>query len=379
MAQASKQDIELTEAGKATPDWGPRGSAAATIAARLSFDNISHGFGGSEVLHNISLELAPGEIVCLLGPSGCGKTTLLRIGAGVERPKIGRVLLDGREVASPTTFVPPEKRSIGLMFQDFALFPHLTILDNVMFGLKHLPRNEAAREAQAALNRVGMTEYETAYPHMLSGGEQQRIALARAIAPRPAVLLMDEPFSGLDRRLRTEVREETLAVLKETRASALMVTHDPEEAFGMADRIALMRAGHLVQLGTPRELYSQPARASVARMFSNFNEIEVKVKAKYAQTPFGKFRAPNLADGEAALVLIRPEAFELNPQGRGVKALVSDARFMGDVHKVGLVVEGYDKPFSALIREGAEPKIGSIVKVKIDKSHVFVFPPSGPQ
>jgi len=366
----AEQPIEQT----GNPKWGPRGSAAATIAARLSFENISHSFNNNDVLKGISLDLAPAEIVCLLGPSGCGKTTLLRIGAGVERPKQGRVILDGQEVAGPDGFIPPEKRSIGLMFQDFALFPHLTILDNVLFGLKQMPRDQALTEARAALNRVGMRAYEGFYPHTLSGGEQQRIALARAIAPRPAVLLMDEPFSGLDRRLRTEVREETLAVLKETRASALMVTHDPEEAMGMADRIALMRSGRLVQLGTPDELYNHPVSAAVARMFSPFNEIEAKVTGKHIETPIGRLPAGVCPDGSKAIIMLRPEAFQRTADSKGIKAMITSARFMGNCYNTGLLIEGWDEPLTAYLNANRAPKVGSVVTITIDMSHVFVFP-----
>jgi iron(III) transport system ATP-binding protein len=178
------------------------GRAAATIAARLTFERVERQFAASHALSGFSLDIAPAEVVCLLGPSGSGKTTLLRVASGIEKPTAGRVLINDFEVAGPQRFVPPEKRNVGLMFQDFALFPHLTIRDNVAFGLKALPREDAAREALAALNRVGLERYANDYPHILSGGEQQRVALARAILPRPAVMLMDEPFSGLDVQLR---------------------------------------------------------------------------------------------------------------------------------------------------------------------------------
>src|SRR5262245_53156052 len=190
----------------------PRGRTPASIAARLTYDNVTHRYDAVTAVRDFSLDIAPGEIVCLLGRSGCGKTTLLRLAAGVEEPSTGRILINDREVSGAARFLPPEQRGVGLMFQDFALFPHLSNLANVMFGLKALPRADAEREARLALARVGLAEYANAYPHMLSGGEQQRVALARAVAPRPSVLLMDEPFSGLDRSLRDEVREETLAV-----------------------------------------------------------------------------------------------------------------------------------------------------------------------
>jgi iron(III) transport system ATP-binding protein len=210
--------------------WGRRGTAGAAIAARLSFEDVSHAYGDALSVERLTADVEPAEIVCLLGPSGCGKSTLLKLAAGLEQPAAGRILINGREVSGPDRFLPPEKRGIGLMFQDFALFPHLTVLRNVMFGLTTLKRGPAEQAARTALRRVGLEHFAELYPHLLSGGEQQRVALARAIAPRPGILLMDEPFSGLDSRLRDEVRDETLAVLREKRATCIIVTHDPEEA-----------------------------------------------------------------------------------------------------------------------------------------------------
>ncbi|MDJ0513302.1 MAG: ABC transporter ATP-binding protein, partial [Methyloceanibacter sp.] len=245
-----------------------RGKAAVTFAASLKVDCVSRSYGPTFALKDVTLEVEPSKILCLLGPSGCGKTTLLRIVAGVEAPSSGTILLDDEEVAGPNRFVPPEKRGVGLMFQDFALFPHLTILDNVAFGLRSLSKQEAQAEARAALKRVGLSDYESDYPHILSGGQQQRVALARAIAPRPGVVLMDEPFSGLDSQLRESMREETLAILRESRATCIVVTHDAEEAMRMGDVIALMREGRIVQMGSAPELYRAPKNIFAARTFS---------------------------------------------------------------------------------------------------------------
>jgi len=354
------------------PKWGPRGTAAAMFAARVSFEHVSHTFGRIPAVIDINLELAPGEIVCLLGPSGCGKTTLLRIAAGVERQSEGRILLDGREISGPGIFVPPEKRGIGLMFQDFALFPHLTILENVAFGLRDLERSVATQEAKSSLRRVGLAEYEGAYPHALSGGEQQRVALARAIAPRPAVLLMDEPFSGLDQRLRDNVRDETLAILKETRASSLLVTHDPEEAMRMADRIVLMRGGRMVQSGTARDIYSNPVDADAARFLSDFNEIEGIVAGGRVDTPLGPVAAPGLADGTAVDVLIRPVGVRIG-SGNDREAQVLSSRFLGDHSVLALTVAGDDRIIHAQLSESDPPARGSLVAVAADPAHVFVF------
>lgn len=353
--------------------WGPRGTAGATFAGLLTFQNVSKRFGRSAAVIDVSLELLPGEIACLLGPSGCGKTTLLRIAAGIERPDSGRVLSDGDEMAGPNKFVPPEKRNIGLMFQDFALFPHLTIIDNVAFGLKKLAREEARSIARHALERVGLAGYAQSYPHHLSGGEQQRVALARAVVPRPQVMLMDEPFSGLDQRLRESVRAETLALLRETRASCLLVTHDPVEAMGLADRIFLMRSGRLVQAGKPEDLYRQPIDAAAARFFSDANELIGEVAGQGVVTPLGCFAAPQGLNGAKALVMVRPQGFSVANGSDGIEGHVLETRFQGDDVRCTLMFSGIEEPITARIDSRTAPRKGETVRFRIDPEHVFVF------
>jgi iron(III) transport system ATP-binding protein len=298
---------------------------------------------------------------------------LLRVTAGVERPSSGRVLLDSQEVAGPNRFVPPEQRGVGLMFQDFALFPHLSILDNVAFGLKSLTRREAKVEARAALKRVGLAHYASEYPHILSGGEQQRVALARAIAPRPSVLLMDEPFSGLDPRLREKMREETLAILHETRATSIVVTHDAEEAMRMGDRVALMRAGKIVQTGKALDLYRAPKDILAARTFSDLNELPARVEQGNATTPLGRFFANGLPDGANAIVCVRQRGVRLLEPGQGVPARVLDARFLGDIALVELAVQGVDAPILARVRESDVPPQGAEIGVSVDAGAVLIF------
>ena len=352
---------------------GARGKAAVTFAARLTFEDVSRRYGESLALDHVSLDIEPGEIVCLLGPSGCGKTTLLRIAAGVERPSGGRVLIDKQEVAGPDRFVPPEKRGVGLMFQDFALFPHLSVLDNVAFGLNFLTRNEAKAEALAALERVGLGHYAAEYPHILSGGEQQRVALARAIAPRPSVLLMDEPFSGLDPRLRESMREETLAILHETRATSIVVTHDAEEAMRMGDRVALMRKGRIVQTGKAVDLYRAPKDILAARTFSDLNEVPARVVKGNAETVLGRFFAGGIADGKEAIVCVRQRGVRLLAAGEGVPGRVLDTRFLGDVGLVEVAVQGLDAPILARVRESDVPPQGTEIGVGVDAGAVLVF------
>jgi iron(III) transport system ATP-binding protein len=341
----------------------------------MSFEHVSLAFGGMEAVNDVSFELQPGEIVCLLGPSGCGKTTLLRIAAGVERPQSGRVLLDGQLVAGNGTFVPPERRNVGLMFQDYALFPHLSIIDNVAFGLQNMDRAARLNEARNALKRVGMAAFEDNFPHSLSGGEQQRVALARALVPRPAVVLMDEPFSGLDQRLRDNVRHETLILLKETRASAMLVTHDPVEAMGMADRILLMRRGRLVQAGTPDELYRHPADPEAARFFCDFNEVRGQVKGGKVLTALGEFDASGLADGADALVMIRPQGIRRVRQGdkNRWQGQVLDARFLGDFHDLSIQLQGMEQSLQVRVAAGEPVRKGDVLAFTIDNEHVLVF------
>ncbi len=350
-----------------------RRKAGVSFAAQLTFENISRRYGETLALDEVSLDIPPGEVLCLLGPSGCGKTTLLRIAAGVEWPSSGRVLIDGQEAAGPDTFVTPEKRGVGLMFQDYALFPHLTILRNVAFGLRFLSRSEAAAEALAALSRVGLAHYAGEYPHILSGGEQQRVALARAIAPRPGVLLMDEPFSGLDPQLREKMREETLAILHETRATCIVVTHDAEEAMRMGDRVALMRKGRLIQTGKALDLYRAPKDILAARAFSDLNEVSARVESGAAKTPLGSFPTNGLADGAKAIVCLRQRGVRLLPLGEGIPGRVLDSRFLGDLALVEIAVQGVDAPLLARVGEAEAPKAGTEIGVGIDPGAILVF------
>jgi iron(III) transport system ATP-binding protein len=357
-----------------SPRWGQRGTAGATIATALTYDRVEHAYGSIEAVRGVSLSIEPGEILCLLGQSGCGKSTLLRLAAGLEMPSAGRVLIDGREVSSTARMVPPEKRGIGYMFQDFALFPHLTILQNVAYGLGGIPRADAESAARTALARVGLSDFAADYPHSLSGGEQQRVALARAIAPRPGILLMDEPFSGLDARLRDDVRDETLAVMRETRATCIVVTHDPEEAMRMADRIALMRGGRLVQVGPPEALYRTPVDLATARFFSEINEFSGTVHNEVADTPLGRFPAAGVPDGAIVDVGVRPQGIYLSAVGPGVLGRVLRRRFLGEVDLVEIAVQGLDTPLLARMRNAKSAVPGTDVMVVTEPGDVLVFP-----
>ncbi|UUP19318.1 Spermidine/putrescine import ATP-binding protein PotA [Nitratireductor thuwali] len=372
---ASHADADRPASPMSAADEKPaRVTAGVTFAARLAFENISHRFApGEPTLDDVSLAAEPGEVLCLLGPSGSGKTTLLRIAAGIETQNSGRILLNEREISGPDVYVPPEERSIGLVFQDFALFPHLTILDNVRFGLTALSNEEARREAMIALSRVGLEGYAAAYPHVLSGGEQQRVALARALAPRPAVLLMDEPFSGLDSRLKDSVRAETLAILRQSRATAIVVTHDAEEAMRMGDRIALLREGRLVQIGTAEELYLRPVDLFVAGFFSELNIFEGRVKAGVADTPVGPVPAAGFEDGQWVTVAVRLSGFEVNATAGVVQARVVSRRFLGVVELLELAVPGVEEHVRARVRCGMLPPSIRDIFLDVRPADVLVF------
>lgn len=343
-------------------------------ATGLTLDSVSHAYGDRKVVRDVSLRVAAGELLCLLGPSGCGKTTTLRIAAGLETPRAGRVLLDGEVVSGDGVHVPPERRHVGFLFQDYALFPHLSVRANVEFGLDRLPRARRRARALEVLDQVGMADHAESWPHRLSGGQQQRVALARALAPRPRLMLLDEPFSGLDKRLRDQVRDETLSVLKGSGVCALMVTHDPEEAMVMADRIAVMRDGAVVQMGSPAELYDHPAEPFVAAAFGEVNVLSGRASGGRVETVLGAFAAPDLDDGAEAEVLIRPEG--LTPVA-GEAALVESAHALGRSCLLRLLVGGTRLSARVAGAGAACPMPGSRVGLEVDLTQAFVFSRDG--
>ena len=359
-------------------------SGAGAVSNALEFKEIRHFYGRTLAVDGLTLDVKAGEVVCLLGPSGCGKTTALRVAAGLEPLTEGEVWLEGRKVADPMRMVPPEERAVGLVFQDYALFPHLTILENIAFGLIGLRGSAKEKRCRDVLHQVGMDSYANAYPHELSGGQQQRIALARALAPGPNLVLMDEPFSGLDARLREQVRDRTLHVLKQAGAAVLMVTHDAEEAMYMADRIAVMRDGRLVQLGTPEDLYMHPADGFVAAFFGWVNRMDGRVAGGAVDTPLGLLEAPGCADGAQVEVVIRPEAVNLTPaDGSDLRpgyAKVLASRMLGGtslVHLCTCRTSGEEFHLHARVPGRYLPVEGQIEALTLDRSQVFVFPLEG--
>ena len=273
----------------------------------LSIRNMTKRFVRNlPVVEDLCFEVYTGEIFALLGPSGCGKTTTLRLIAGFERADAGEICVDGRCFEGSKTHLPPEARDIGIVFQEYALFPHLNVLENVAFGLKKLPAKLRDERAMTVLEMVGMTVFKDRKPHQLSGGQQQRVALARSIAPNPKLILLDEPFSNLDAGLRHSTREEIRVLLKNAGMSAVFITHDQEEALCFADRLAVMHDGRIEQIGTPETVYRRPQTPFVADFLGATNLIDGEAEGDCAETPLGRFRIAPSARGKV-LLSVRPE------------------------------------------------------------------------
>ncbi|MEO0484441.1 MAG: ABC transporter ATP-binding protein [Pseudomonadota bacterium] len=345
---------------------------------RLDISGLKKSYGARRAVDDVSVSVAEGQVTCLLGHSGCGKSTTLRIVAGVETEDAGDVRIDGVSLKG----VPPEQRGVGLMFQDFALFPHLRVGDNVAYGIRD--KRQARKRVETLLDRVGMGRFINHYPHELSGGEQQRVALVRALAPRPRVILMDEPFSGLDERLRDSVRDETLAILRDEGAAVLLVTHDPAEAMRMADEVVLMRHGRIVQRGAPYNIFNAPADLEVARFFSDINVISSICEGALVQTAFGAFLAPGHPDGTRVDIVIRPQHLRIDfnragdgprktdMDGQPVRATVARARFMGLYSAVDFDVPGQGL-MTATVPGVFTPQTGTPFYLTVPRKHCRIF------
>jgi iron(III) transport system ATP-binding protein len=281
----------------------------------LEIRNAQKALGGQQILTGVDLGLAPGRVTALLGPSGAGKSTLLRTIAGLEKLDAGTISGSGTTWDDGKTFTQPQKRRVGVVFQDYALFPHLTVADNIAFGIRSWPPDDRQARIAELMAEVEIEALARSYPHELSGGEQQRVALVRALAPRPDIILLDEPFSSLDRRLRGELRQQTMRAIRESGAAALIVTHDADEAFETADELALMDGGRIAQTGSPVDVYLKPASLTCARLLGDLNAFPAKVENGAVQSPFGPLSTPGQAEGAIVRVLARPEAIAPSPDG----------------------------------------------------------------
>lgn len=353
-------------------------------AAILELKNITKKFLQSEttVINNVSLTLKQGELLGLLGPSGCGKTTLLRIIAGFENISQGTVAIAGETVSGNSKSVPAEKRNTGMVFQDYALFPHLTVEKNIAFGLKNyqgakkrLNHRQIQQRVAEVLNLVGLEGLEKRYPHQLSGGQQQRISLARAIAPQPALILLDEPLSNLDVQVRQRLREEIRAILKAAGTSAVFVTHDREEALAISDRIAVMRDGKLEQIGTPEEIYIQPASRFVAEFVTQANFLPAERQSGVWETEFGAIKIPaaTVVSGcNRADLMLRQEDIKLIPDETS-QVVIREKQFLGREYRYCLeTVSG--KRLHARTTLGSSLPVGTKVKLSLANASPLLFP-----
>ncbi len=342
----------------------PDGSGTTVLAAV----GLTRRFRGTTrpAVWDVDVTVSTGEVVAVVGESGCGKTTLLRMIAGLETPDDGVIRIGDRVVAGPSEWVPPERREVGMVFQDFALFPHLRARENVEYGLHALPRRDRRSRAERMLARVGLADYGGRYPHELSGGQQQRVALARALAPEPRLLLLDEPFSNLDATLKAELRDELADILRRTAVPTLLVVHDAEDVFLLAERVTVLRAGRVLQSGTPDALYRAPRNEYVARFFGETNVLFGRSVAGGLETPVGFIPdAAGPREGQAR-VLIRPEDLALSTDpGRGTPAVVRRIHQHGRRRWVAVALEGDSGTVVALTPDGASLAPGERVYLAV--------------
>ncbi len=297
----------------------------------LSIRNLAVAFGNQEILHELNLEVSQGELIAILGSSGAGKSTLLRLIAGFETPTAGEIWLAGKQVSGTQDIVSPEKRGIGIVPQDAALFPHLSVRGNIEFGLLGVDKAQKSARVSELLKLIRMEEFADRKPDQLSGGQAQRVALARALAKKPALVLLDEPFSALDAELRDALRAEVKAVLKAEGATALLVTHDQEEALSLADRVAVMRSGTIIQVGTPSEIYNAPADLGIATFLGDSVLIDGEVIDSKVHTSLGKLTALNhIENGQKGVVAVRSENFYLQPNPNGDSEVIGRVFFGHD-------------------------------------------------
>lgn len=338
----------------------------------LEVDDIHLGYGEEEVIRGLSFGLDKGEIGCLLGASGCGKTTALRAIAGFEPLSSGEIRIAGRVASSATFRLAPEKRSVGMVFQDHALFPHLTVADNTGFGLRKLSSGEKRRRVGELLELTGLDGLSHRYPHELSGGQQQRVALARALAPQPDVLLMDEPFSNLDTRLRRRMGEEIRSILTQRGTATLIVTHDQHEAFTLADRVGLLKDGRMLQWDSPYQLYHRPASHYVAAFTGRGSYLRAHIEGNSLVHALGTSPLPkDRPEGDNLALLIRPD--DIRPDTMGRRARVLDRHFQGAQILYRLELENGEE-IAALFPSHDDFAPGEQIGVALDAAHLVLFP-----
>lgn len=348
----------------------PLDQASSRDSVRI--ENVSFSFGQTRVLDHVNLEVAPGEILCLLGASGSGKSTLLRIIAGLLPLQEGTVRISGLRPAVPGDEPPPEVRNCGFVFQDHVLFPHLTVIDNVAFGLRSTSSSERTSRALKQLREVGLEDHARRYPDTLSGGEQQRVAIARALAPEPTVMLLDEPFANVDSALRRNLREDARLALRASDAPCIVVTHDPEEAMELADRIAVLQDGRVVQEGPPEAIWRNPKTRFVASLFCGTDAIVGRTINGGVETAFGTMDGVNIdiVNDEACLVIAHPESLHLEASSAGT-VRVADIRFLGDRYLV--IVEASGERLRVISTTLPTFTIGDSVSIRAEPEGIYVY------
>jgi iron(III) transport system ATP-binding protein len=349
----------------------------------LQLNAVSHSYLGNAsnnlVLNNISLKVADGELACLLGASGCGKSTLLRLIAGLEKVQSGEISYQCRMLADKKTHIPAHLRNIGLVFQHPSLFPHLNVLQNIQFGLNHKPKSERTQIAKNMLQLIELEQLAYRFPHQLSGGQHQRVALARTLAPSPIIMLLDEPFANLDYNLRRNLRTQIAQTLKATNIPIILVTHDPEEALAMADSMILLgNGGTILQSGGASEVYHRPKSLEIAKFFGHINMFAGVVKGDEIHSQLGTYPkaqyAPNLPNGTNIMLCTRPEGLRIAHDGEiSVLAVIEDVSYTG----VGWLVNARLSEGTALQLHhiyGMRPHKGDNINITLQSPHVFIFP-----
>lgn len=344
----------------------------------LSFEQLSHTFQSTPVLRDLSLKVSAEKITCLLGPSGSGKSTLLRLAAGLETVQKGQITLADELLAAPSFNPPPEARPIGLMFQDNALFPNMSVADNIAFGMPKQAAGERDRQIEALLEMVGLAGYQKRLPHQLSGGQQQRVTLARSLAAKPDVLLMDEPYASIDVTLRRSLREAARLTLKQSKMTAVLVTHDPHEAMEMADEIAVLDHGRIMQVGTPQELFERPAAVEVAKQFGAAQTLKAKPGDACISTEYGEIKVPHTDQSTLEHIccsVVRPEGLSLRADQDSCLR-ISDLRFVGDAWMAYLLPENnahISDPLRVLCSHPLSFNLGDRVSLSANDSGFYIF------
>ena len=342
-------------------------------APRLRVENLNWTNSGKKIVSDISLSLFPGEVLCLLGNSGCGKTSLLRLISGLEKEDSGEIFINEEIISSKKFSALPENRPVSMIFQDYALFPHMTVYQNIAYGVSALQKEQKKSKIDKIIRDLDIQDHLKKYPHELSGGEQQRVALARAIAPEPLILLMDEPFSGLDRSLREYIREETISLLRNSQAAIILVTHDPEEAMLVGDRIALMRNGKINQIGTNDEMIFQPINDYTVSTFSNVNTYQSVIKNKKVETPFGFFEIPDNISGNQAKILIRDQAFQIVNPTENNSYKVNQIDYTGENSRIELRATNSDTQVKITVPGKTSIKLDDKIGLSVDERYVHIF------